>query len=321
MRTEWPQMPEVNKIELQHVIHILQKLMHFDRAILYGHYAGGRMRSELRGYELLLVTCGTPEKEGWELEAQLKQYFLYEIREEPNIHIETACISDINDIGTKSWYYTYIRNEGVILYDNNQAQPFFSKSIFKYTAAYYSTLKRYNYFFGIGSDLLNEAERLWNDNKSQMASIQLSYAGLFLLRAQESEFYGNNIGTSNLKAIFKRCRHFSRELLAEFDLKDDRIVGFFRELTELRRKPHRDYHYQLNKHNYEIILRRLRVLQGLVRQSCERHQFFLEHGKSEKQMKLEAEALAARQPEPPQAVTSVSTESPDAESAETPTIT
>lgn len=295
MRTEWPVMPERKKVELQHILCVLQKLMHYDRAILYGLYAGGRMRSELGGYEILLITCGIPEKEGWMLEMQLKQFYKYEIREESNIHIETACIKDINDAGTKSWFYTNARNEGIILYDNTRAQPIFTRPDFKYSVAYRETKQRFDYFFGIGSDLLNEAEQLWSKDKSQMASIQLSYAALFLLRTEEMEYYGNLISTTDLQVLFKRCRHFSRELLNEFDLKDERIVRFFQDLTELRHKPPKDSRYILNKHNYQIHLRRLRRLQEIVRQSCEGHLFYLQHGKSERQMKKDTEILADSQ--------------------------
>lgn len=291
MRTEWPQMSERKKVELQNILNILQKLMHYDRAILYGLYAGGRMRSELGGYEILLITCGIPEKEGWMLELQLKEFYKYEIREESNIHIETACNKDINDTGTKNWFYTNARNEGVIVYDNTRAQPVFNHPGFRYSAAYKETKQRFDYFFGIGSDFLNEAVRLWSEEKSQMASIQLSYAALFLLRAEEMEYYGNQISTTDLQVLFRRCRHFSRELLNEFDLKDERIVRFFRDLTELRRLPYRDCHYILNAHNYGVYLRRLRKLQEIVRSSCEGHLFFLKHGKSERQMKKDAEIL------------------------------
>lgn len=292
MQTEWPQMPERKKVELQHILGMLQKFMPYDRAILYGFYAGGSMRSELKGYELLLITCAKPEKEGWMLESQLNQLYRHGIREESNIHIETACIHDINNAGNKSWFYTCVRDQGVILYDNSRAQPIFYRPGFKSSVAFKESKRRFDYFFGIGSDLLDEAERLWSEGKSQMASIQMSYAALFLLRAEENEYFGNQISTSNLQEIFKRCRHFSRELLNEFDLKDEKIVNFFQGLTELRRLPSRDSNYDLKEHNYEFYLRRLRRLQEIIRTSCQGHLFFLEHGKSERQMRLEAEKQA-----------------------------
>lgn len=276
MRQEWPPLPAANRVELEYLLHLLQKLMPHDRAILFGGYAGGRMRSELGGYELLLVTCNTPQKEGWQLERLLNENYCHAIREQRHIRIETAGIGEINALGPRSWFYTHIRNEGTILYDNSQVAPLFTHSGFQHKKAWKEARQRYDYYFGTGSALLEAAARSWESQQPSVASIQLSYAALLLLRAEEGVFYDKQIRTSDMQVLFRRCRHFSRELLRTFPLDEAANVEFFRELTQLRRAPCRDCRYQLAPHKYKGIMQRIRLLQQLVELSCSRHLAFLE---------------------------------------------
>ena len=67
----WPPLTSIHRSELKYLLGLLRTIMPYDRAILYGRYAGSRMRSEIGGYELLLVTRSMPTVEGWQIDPML----------------------------------------------------------------------------------------------------------------------------------------------------------------------------------------------------------------------------------------------------------
>ncbi|WP_348715432.1 hypothetical protein [uncultured Alistipes sp.] len=64
MRRDWMNVPEKNRAELERILFLLETEFEFSIAILYGRYVGGRMRNEMQGYELLLLTHDDPTREG-----------------------------------------------------------------------------------------------------------------------------------------------------------------------------------------------------------------------------------------------------------------
>lgn len=255
--------------------------MQFEMAVLYGRFAGGRMRSELEGYELLLITQDDPEMEGWQLEEYMKTEYPTESRSERMLHIETVNIYHLNTTNTASWFFWNIRMEGTIVYDSgNAVHGFFNNTVFRHVKAWRAARKFYDYFFTNGSRMLDEAERLWAEKQLPQVAIMLSHAALFLLRAQETVFFGNFIHTANLLKIFRRVRHFSKALVKEFRLKNRFDAEFFEKLTRLRSAPSNHEDFVLPRAQYRYYLTRLRKMQQLVQISCERHLFYLEHGKT-----------------------------------------
>lgn len=294
MRRNWEGIPDKNKTDIERMLSLLETKIEFDIAILYGRYAGGRMRSEQEGYELLLLTHDDPKHEGWELEEYLKKEYPTESRTEWNLHIETVNIHTFNNINTASWFYWNIRNEGTIVYDSGNApHGVFHYTNFKRIKAHKLARRQYDYFFTHGSDLLDEAERLWTERKPALAAINLSYAAQFLLRAEETVFYGNFIHTSDLQKSFRRARVFSRKLGEAFNLAIRSESLFFEQLVELRHAPRKYIDFVLPKWRYHKFLDRLRMIQNIVRESCERHLFYLEHGKTKSQMEAEVAAQVA----------------------------
>lgn len=295
MQRGWPDIPDRNREELEHMLSLLATEFPFEIAILYGHYTGGRMRSEQEGYELLLVTQGEPGREGWELEEYLKGKYPTESRTEWTLHIETVNIHTLNNINTSNWFFWNIRMEGTIIHDSGKTQGIFRRTRFIHGKAYKLARRQYNHFFTNGSNMLDETERMWNERKPSLAAIDLSYAAQFLLRAEETVFYGNFIQTSDLQKSFRRARVFSKRLLEEFPLDKRYNTEFFDQLVGLRHAPRNHADFELPEWRYRRLLGRLRRLQGIVRESCERHLFYLEHGKSQRQM--DQEAMAKREKE------------------------
>lgn len=287
MRKGWEGIPDINKAELEYMLSLLQPKFEFDIAILYGHYAGGRMRNEQGGYELLLLTQGDPPHEGWELEAYLKKEYPSRRRADWNLHIETVNIHTFNNINTANWFYWNIRLEGTIIYDSGKTQGIFHNTQFKHIRAYKLARSQYDYFFLIGSDLLDEAERLWRERKPALVAINLSYAAQFLLRAQETVFYGNFVQTSRLQVSFRRARVFSRKLIIVFNRSSCSEAPFFEQLEELRHAPREYIDFILPARRYHKFLYKLRMLQDIIHDSCKRHLFYLEHNKSKQQMMRE----------------------------------
>lgn len=290
MQRGWPNIPERNREELEYILSLLETEFPFEIAILYGRYAGGRMRGEQEGYELLLVTQGEPEREGWELEEYLKRKYPTVSRFEWTLHIETVDIHTLNDTNTSNWFFWNIRMEGTIIHDSGKTQGIFRKTQFRHGKAYKLARRQYDHFFTNGSDMLDEAVRMWNAGKPSLAAIDLSYAAQFLLRAEETVFYGNFIRTPNLQKSFRRARVFSKRLLEEFPLDKRYNTEFFDQLVGLRHAPRNCTDFEFPKWRYLRILGRLRQLQDIVRESCERHLFYLEHGKSQHQMEQETRA-------------------------------
>lgn len=294
MRRDWDGIPDKNKTDIEQMLSLLETKIEYDIAILYGRYAGGRMRSEHGGYEFLLLTRDDPTHEGWELEEYLKQEYPIQSRTEWDLHIETVNIHTFNNINTASWFYWNIRNERMIVYDSGNApHGIFHYTSFKRVKAYKLARRQYDYFFTHGSDLLDEAERLWGEGKPALAAINLSYAAQFLLRAEETVFYGNFIHTSDLEKSFRRTRVFSKKLDEAFNLSIRPDTLFFEQLVGLRHAPRKYIDFVLPKWRYHKFLDRLRTIQHIVRESCERHLFYLEHGKTKSQMEAEAAAQAA----------------------------
>lgn len=302
MRRGWPEDLPAEKItELQHILNCLQTQMQFEMAVLYGRYAGGRMRSEMEGYELLLITQNDPEMEGWQLEEYMKTEYPTESCSEWMLHIETVNIHYLNNTNTASWFFWNIRMEGTIVYDSgNAVHGFFNSTVFKHVKAWRAARKSYDYFFTNGSRMLDDAERLWSEKQLPQVAIMLSYAALFLLRAEETVFFGNFIHTANLQKIFRRARHFSKALGKEFELKNWHEAQFFDKLVGLRHAPRNHEDFTLPGARYRYYLTRLRKMQKLVQISCERHLFYLEHGKTKKEM-MNPDRLDAPQPAEPAA--------------------
>ena len=76
-------------------------------------------------------------------------------------------------------------------------------------------------------------------------------------------------------------------LAQTFTLEDNHKVALFRELTRMRREPCRSCEV-LHLQKYRFHLSWLRRMQQLVQRSCERHLFFLKHGKPKARMEEEA---------------------------------
>lgn len=291
MRQGWVNIPENNKQELEYILSLLENELKFNIAILYGSFVGGKMRSEKGGYELLLLTPGKPTKEGWELEEYIRRKYANETRIVWKIHIETVSIDTFNQVNTSNWYFWNIRMEGTIIYDSdNTSHRICRRMQFKSAKAYRCARRKYDYFFTLGSNMLDEAECLWNDDKPALAAIQLSYAAQCLIRAEEMAFYGFIIHTPDLQKSFRRARLFSKKLIKEFWLDSECVPPLFEQLTELRNAPCEDIDFILTRKHYRKMLGKLRVLQEIIHESCERHLFYLEHGKTRRQMMEEKAA-------------------------------
>lgn len=297
MRRDWANIPDKNRHELERMLSALATEFEFDLAILYGRYAGGRMRSERGGYELLLLTRGNPTHEGWELEKYLSRRFPVRSRVERRLHVETAGVHTFNNVNTASWFFLNIRTESTIVYDSGRAaQGVFRSTRLKRVKACKFARRQYDHFFTNGSAMLDDAERLWSEKKPSLAALQLSCAALFLLRAEETVFYGNAIQAPNLQTVFRRASLFSRKLIGTFRTDDTPASAFFEQLTELRHAPCEQTDFVLPKWRYRMLLIKLRTMQDIVRSSCERHLFYLEHGKTKSQAEAEERAAAADVP-------------------------
>ena len=335
MRRGWPEnMPAEKITELQHILGCLQMQMQFEMAVLYGRCAGGAMQSKMGGYELLLVTPNDPESDGWRLEEYLEAEYPAEARAEPMIHIETVNIYYLNNINTTNWFFWNIRMEGTIVYDcGNAVHGFFKSVVFKHLLAYRAARRSYDYFFTNGCRMLDDAERMWAEKKRPQVAFMLSYAALFLLRAEETVFFGYLIRTGNMQKIFRRARHFSKALAEEFESTDRCDAEFLDKLHNLRHAPRNHEDFKLSESRYRFYLERLRKMQAIVRDSCQRHLSYLEHSNTKKQWMdlshLDVESSEPIQespdsipiPEPAPATTPDSSPAPttDSTSAETET--
>lgn len=266
--------------------------MPYDRAILYGRYAGSRMRSEIGGYELLLVTRSMPTVEGWQIEPMLDICFPREIREESRIRIETVQYEFMERSCRDSWFYAGILSEGIILYDNGSIDNPLpaGRSLTPEAAA--GLRRRYEFLYGAAGDMLRTAVRMWNKHRPELAAVSLSHAATLMLRAEETVFYGakNQIHTTQILPLFKRVRHYSRALANGFRPEDEVYAEFFENLTAYRDYEAIDPAQRLTWHKYKSYFRRLRAMQECIKISCQRHIHFLEYGRTLAKTVTEAEA-------------------------------
>ncbi len=266
--------------------------MPYDRAILYGRYAGSRMRSEIGGYELLLVTRSMPTVEGWQIEPMLDICFPREIREESRIRIETVQYEFMERSCRDSWFYAGILSEGIILYDNGSiGNPLpAGRSLTPEAAA--GLRRRYEFLYGAAGDMLRTAVRMWNKHRPELAAVSLSHAATLMLRAEETVFYGakNQIHTTQILPLFKRVRHYSRALANGFRPEDEVYAEFFENLTAYRDYEAIDPAQRLTWHKYKSYFRRLCAMQECIKISCQRHIHFLEYGRTLAKTVTEAEA-------------------------------
>ena len=266
--------------------------MPYDRAILHGRYAGSRMRSEIGGYELLLVTRSMPTVEGWQIEPMLDICFPREIREESRIRIETVQYEIMERSCRDSWFYAGILSDGIILYDNGSiGNPLpAARSLTPEAAA--GLRRRYEFLYGAAGDMLRTAVRMWNKHRPELAAVSLSHAATLMLRAEETVFYGakNQIHTTQILPLFKRVRHYSRALANGFRPEDEVYAEFFENLTAYRDYEAIDPAQRLTWHKYKSYFRRLRAMQECIKISCQRHIHFLEYGRTLAKTVTEAES-------------------------------
>ncbi len=288
----WPPLTSIHRSELKYLLGLLRTIMPYDRAILYGRYAGSRMRSEIGGYELLLVTRSMPTVEGWQIEPMLDICFPREIREESRIRIETVQYEFMERSCRDSWFYAGILSEGIILYDNGSiGNPLpAARSLTPEAAA--GLRRRYEFLYGAAGDMLRTAVRMWNKHRPELAAVSLSHAATLMLRAEETVFYGakNQIHTTQILPLFKRVRHYSRALANGFRPEDEVYAEFFENLTAYRDYEAIDPAQRLTWHKYKSYFRRLRAMQECIKISCQRHIHFLEYGRTLAKTVTEAEA-------------------------------
>ena len=76
IRKGWPdELSDRNRQELAYLLRMLRELLPYKRAVLFGRYAGLRLRHGIGGYELLLLTREKPALEGWQLEAEVERRY------------------------------------------------------------------------------------------------------------------------------------------------------------------------------------------------------------------------------------------------------
>ncbi len=278
----WPPLTTIHRSELKYLLGLLRTIMPYDRAILYGRYAGSRMRSEIGGYELLLVTRSMPTVEGWQIEPMLDICFPREIREESRIRIETVQYEFMERSCRDSWFYAGIISDGIILYDNGSiGNPLpAARSLTPEAAA--GLRRRYEFLYGAAGDMLRTAVRMWNKHRPELAAVSLSHAATLMLRAEETVFYGtkNQIHTTQILPLFKRVRHYSRALANGFRPEDEVYAEFFENLTAYRDYEAIDPAQRLTWHKYKSYFRRLCAMQECIKISCQRHIHFLEYGRT-----------------------------------------
>ena len=111
----------------------------------------------------------------------------------------------------------------------------------------------------------------------------LSYATLFLLRAEETVF-GLLCPYGEYAEDFPSCAAFLQSTAEEFKLSNRFDAEFFDKLIGLRNAPYNQEDFELRGSRSQFYLGRLRKMQKIVRTSCEWHLFYLEHGKTRKEM-------------------------------------
>lgn len=194
----------------------------------------------------------------------------------------------MNQTNTDSWYYWNIRVEGTVVFETNNAQfNIFRANRLERGRAHKIARKHFDCFFTNGSAFLDEAERLWSEEKTILAAVQLSYAGQFLLRAEETVFFGSFAHTSNVMTSFKRARTYSRRLVKMFNPVNEGNRLFLETLPNLKREA-RENTISISEKRFRWYAGNLRNLQQIVRESCENHLFYLLHDKSRQQMESEA---------------------------------
>lgn len=288
-------MPEINKEEIQHILYIIKKIIPFDKVILFGEFANGKLRSEINGgYEFLIITAEDPAMGGWEVEDKLKDLYHYEIRETNQIHIETIKAKDFNRCLVDSWFLGTIYDEGYIIYDRGLSCSLSKNNTFQRERAFKKMDKEYNYWFNIAEYCLKQAEEAWDDKQSHISALMLSNAANFLLRAEEAVFYGNMIKTSNLHTLFKRCRHYCNQLLKSFPL-DDGNFEFLCDMKNYRRQVRREVCFKIANKKFSTYLEKLKLMRDIINASCKRHLYFMENGETIQETKTKLKEIKAKE--------------------------
>lgn len=265
LKTDLSGIPEKKQIELNHIVCLIHKRVPVDMIILFGKYAGGKMKSVLGGYELLLVTKKEPV-DVYELGKWLKKTYHRAYRIEPQIFLYSYSETSINIPNSANYFFLNIRNEGVVLHDNGICH-LFSRQKFKSTRAYLTASSKFEYYQKTSAIFLDHAQKAWEVDSRSIAALNLGVAAELLFKTIEAVFYGST-STNPLVYSFLHTRHFSKQLFKLFNLSEVENKNLFTLLEECRHVECDDMSFSLPQKRYLFCMGKLRALQQIVNLIC-----------------------------------------------------
>lgn len=207
--------------ELQKITKLIYECNNTAFIILFGSYAEMKFRSALGGYELLVLTNGTPLLSNRETYEYIEKHYPQEERIEKCLTIYTNSLQTANSEYTHNYFYHMIRNEGILLY-NCGNQKLWRRDRFNSRLAYQRAQKDTETYLPLGKIFLQDAIQHFSVKEYRIATANIYLAASVLYFTVARLYYVyNTFEADNFHATYSLSRHVSAELGTLWKIKDD----------------------------------------------------------------------------------------------------
>lgn len=208
-----PKVPATQNIEeLQKLTGLICECIQPEMVILLGHYAGMKISSILKGYELLILTKNNPKLSYRELLHYLNLHNNPEERKEKYIAIYLFTTDFVRQMSPQSYFFTSARREGILLYQSENCD-LKERTKYKPTRVYQNIRKDVETSLTTGKFILTDAIRHQESQHYRLAAFYLYLATIQFIRAVSLVHYGF-IPDENeeLSIAYSKIRYCSQEL-------------------------------------------------------------------------------------------------------------
>jgi HEPN domain-containing protein/predicted nucleotidyltransferase len=275
-------LPKNKQKDLQRIVRfILERLPQCELIILYGSYAGDKYvdfdeRVELgvptlfrSNYDILVVTSGIAEKEAGLILNQVGDKYFHDPERQTPVEFINGDVNRLNsDLSEGRYFYTQIRQEGVMLYDSGRFKLARRRKL-----NYEDIIRQAREYFKEkhekGNDFLDGALFYYNRGSYKMASFMLHQACENYLYAICLSCTLRNSKQHNLDKLLSFLKKYSSDLVKVFPCdteKEERIFKLIRAAyVEARYNPA----FQVTASDVETLIARTGSLGGIARRICE----------------------------------------------------
>jgi predicted nucleotidyltransferase/HEPN domain-containing protein len=222
-------LPENKQEDLRRITRfILERLPQCEMIILYGSYARnkyvdfdervefGISTSFRSDYDILVVTSGIPDKEAGRILDQVDDKYYRNPDKQTPIEFINEDIGKLNrDLSEGRYFYTQIRQEGIILYDSGKFELAHCRKL-NYEEIKQQAQEYFDDKYGWGNDFLEGALFYYNRKNYKMASFMLHQACENYFYAIRLSYTLRNSKQHNLDKLLSSVKKYSNDLAKVF---------------------------------------------------------------------------------------------------------